>query len=132
MGVRALTLNGLSDERSFSSEASGGIPFVIQVATAASDTSYRIWDKSCPRSCRIVDAWGVMTGAGAALDTVKITDGTNDISDTVDLSGLGDTDRFAIGELDDAYVDIAEGGSLRVVTVSDALVRLYIMVVWTD
>lgn len=132
MGVRALTLNGLSDERSFSSAASGGIPFVIQVATAAGTTEYRIWDKSCPRSCRIVDAWGVMTGAGGAGDTVKITDGTNDISDTVDLSSLGDNDLFAIGELDDAYVDLAEGGSLQVEAASDALVRLYVMVVWTD
>jgi len=132
MGVRALTLNGLSDERSLSSAATGGIPFVLEVATKASTTTYRVWDKSCPRSCRIIDVYGIMTGAGAALDTVKVTDGTNDITDTVDLSAKGDTDRFSVGELDDDYTDLNAGASLRVVTVSDALVRLYIVGVWTD
>jgi len=131
MGVRALTLNGLSNERSLSSAATGGIPFVLQVTTVASTTTYRIWDKSCPRSCRIIDGWGVLTGDPAG--TLKITDGTNDISDTVDVSAVsGDKDRFTVGELDDTYTDLSEGGSLRVVTASDALTRFYILGVWTD
>ena len=130
MGARALTLNGLSDERSLSSDASAGIPFVIEVQTEASKTTYRVWDKSCPKACRILDVWGIMTGAGAALDTIKVTDGTSDITNTVDLSAQSDTARFGVGTVDDGYADIAEGGSLQVVTASDALVRLYIMGVW--
>lgn len=130
MGVRATTLHRKSAEWGVTSEATMGIPWVVEVQTTASDTSKSVWDGSCPRNCRILDAWGIMTGAGAALDTVKLTDGTNDISDTVDLSSAGDTDRFTVGELDDAYTDISEGGSLKVVTASDALCRVYIMGMW--
>ena len=109
-----------------------GIPFVIEVPCVAATDTYKVYDADCPDKLRVIDAWGVMTGAGAGGDTVKITDGTNDITDTVDLSAVGDTDRFAIGEIDDAYHDILPGGSMSVVTASAATVTLYIMCTWVE
>jgi len=65
---------------------------------------------------RVMDCWVIMAAAGTASDTVKLTDGTSDITDAADLSGAGDTDRVRVGELDDANYSISKGGALKIVT----------------
>jgi len=74
---------------------------------------------------RIIDAHVVMRVAGASSDTVKLTDSSSDITDTLDLSAESDTDIVRFTQIDDAYHTLA-ANSLRVVTASDALCDVYI------
>jgi hypothetical protein len=80
---------------------------------------------------RIIKAWGVMTQAGAASDTAVITDGTNNVTDTADLSVFDDTDQFDFSQIDDAYWALAQGDTLQVDTASSPALRVYIMAVRT-
>ena len=105
-----------------------------KVVLGASDTTVRIYDSSgtessegAPHGLEVVDAYVVMNGAGAASDAVKITDGTSDITDDLDVSAAGDTDRVAFGEIDDANATIAKGGQLYVVSTSGALCDVHIL-----
>lgn len=99
---------------------------VFSVVTVAGTSAYTLVN-SLWRRVRVINAWGYMTGAGAATDDVTITDGTNDITDTVDLSGLGDTDRYDFGEIDDAFNVVSKDGSIQATTTSDALTRIFVM-----
>jgi len=130
-GIAARTLGPLLEDRGCTTSAKMAVPWVVEVTCVAATSAYTLVE-SLPYDCRIIRAWGIMTGAGAASDTVKVTDGTNDISDTVDLSSAGDTDLFDVGELDDAYTDIAKGGKIAVTTASGALCRIYVMGVWKE
>jgi hypothetical protein len=98
-----------------------GIPFAIQAQTAAGATEKVVFNANAPFKVRVLQAFGTMTGAGAAGDTVKLTDGTNDVTNAVDVSAKGDKATFQFGEVDDARHDIAANGTLKVVTASDAL-----------
>ena len=130
-GIAARTLGPLLEDRGCTTDAKMAVPWVLEVQTVAGTTDYTLIE-ALLKDCRIVRVWAIMTGAGGADDTLKVTDGTNDITDTVDLSSLGDTDLFDVGELDDAYTDIAKGGSIAVTTASDALCRVYVMGVWKE
>ena len=83
----------------------------------------------CLSDVEVVLAWGVMTGAGATSDTVKITDGTHDLTDTVDVSSKVDKAIFLFGTLDDAYRGVAAGTSLHAVNASGALVDVYLLAI---
>ena len=63
--------------------------------------------------CEVVRIDGRLDGAGTAGSTLTIKNGSNAISDALDLSSGGDTDVFAANELDDDYTVIAAGGTLR-------------------
>jgi len=111
------------------STGNGGVPFVVHVKMESGDTTNKIYDAELPGKHRVLDAWYVMHGAGAASDTVKITDGTNDITDDVDVSAKSDKDRANFGQIDDARYEIADAGTLAVTTASGALVEVYILLV---
>ena len=126
----------MADQRGISGKACGrlgnekGAPvFVVSSgATSSAASSYDLIAKA-DFKFRVIDSWLVMTGAGASSDTVKLTDGTNDITDAVDLSSAGDTDRLAVGEIDDAYYTIDAGGTLKAVTASAATCIIYALCV---
>ena len=107
--------------------------FVISFAGAAAgvnDTTFYV--SNAPFRFRVVDFWGYMTGAGAASDTVKLVSGDGDVTDAVDLSSHGDTDRIITGELDDANNVVPQGGSLKITTASDASVQMFALCVRVD
>jgi hypothetical protein len=81
--------------------------------------------------CRVIPVGCMMIGAGAAGDTVKMTDGTNDISDTVDVSAKSDKAVFDFGTWDDAHYVLNAGESLTMVTASDALVHATFLIMPT-
>lgn len=132
VGIRAHSLGPVYRERAISSTATIGIPFVLVQPTVAGTATYRIYDNNAPKRFRVIYATGVMTGAGAAADTVVLNDGTNSITDTVDLSTLGDTAVFDFADINDLYHQVSKGGSLRVVTASDALCIVYIHCIWVE
>ena len=102
----------------------------------ASDTTVSIWSKNAPYKFRVVDAYVVMHGAGAASDAVKIERGDgaasetfNDITDDLDVSSAGDTDILRFGELDDAQWEVDRDESLRITSTSGALCEVFIKIV---
>lgn len=107
-----------------------GFKGVAVVLASEGSTAATVSIENLP-ACRVLDCWAVMVGAGDTSDTFKITDGTNDISDTVDVSSAGDTDVVRVGEIDDAYRDITEGGTIAVARASAAACDVYVLVVLT-
>lgn len=106
-----------------------GTPILCRVKASASATPTYIFNANCPFPVLVTLAWHVMTAAGAASDTVKITDGTNDITNTADVSAASDKALTFFTSIDDAYHAINTGGTLRVVTASDAAVDVYVLLV---
>jgi len=104
----------------------GGIPFVLYQATAgAAGPTFSITTDS-PLKFRIIDWHIVMTGAGAGSDTAKLTDGTNDVTNAVDVSSAADTAVVDGGQINDLYHEIDKGGTLNVVTASSAHCIVYV------
>lgn len=89
--------------------------------TAGSTTQIFFNGNPTPFRIRIIDVKGIMTGAGAALDTMEVTDGTNSITDTSDLSALADGATFEAGNISDTYWLVTPGENLTCVTASAAL-----------
>jgi hypothetical protein len=123
---------GAAQDYGFGASAVWSVPWVISVQTEASTTAYTLVDNKNPRTrdFRVIKAWGYMTGAGGASDTAVITDGTNSITDTADLSVMSDTDQFDFSQINDAYNTISPTEKLAVTTASDALCRIYVMCEW--
>jgi hypothetical protein len=94
------------------------IAFVIAIPIdggPAADDDYTV-----PEKVRVLDAWAVHTAAGETSDTLQLKNGSNAITDALDWGG-GDKAIVRAAEIDDAYHEIAKGGTLRVTTVdSDA------------
>ncbi len=105
----------------------GGVMGVVAVQTEAGTSSYQLFPGGAPFELRVTRVRGIMTGAGAALDTVVVNNNAGSaISNTIDVSALSDTDTFEEMQINDANWDIAKGQNLTVVTVSGALA--YVMV----
>ena len=83
----------------------------IDIADGAGDTDVTLTHKT-----RIIDAWAVKTAAvGAAGDNVTIKNGSNAITDAIDI-GTPAADKVLVraGTIDDAQHEIAAGGTLKV------------------
>lgn len=108
---------------------------LLNYKLGASDTDIDIWSKNCPYKLRVVDAYCVMHGAGAASDavTLKRGDGAasesfNNISEALDVSAALDKDIVRFASLDDAQWEIAKDESLRITSTSGALAEVFILV----
>ncbi len=89
----------------------GGVTFIL-AATLASGNTVQIHNADAPFKYRVLDAWSAAKSADGG--TWKLTDGTNDITDVVTVTGTDKTIDRA-GTIDDAYHDIAASGSLSAV-----------------
>lgn len=69
----------------------------------------------------LIDVWGKMNGAGDTSDTIKITDGANDITNAIDASGADNT-RLNWTTFDDTHAKGLIGGAdiLRAVQVDNS------------
>lgn len=86
-------------------------PSFILTATITAGADVNIFNADAPFKFRVLDAWSVATSADGG--TWKLTNGTNDITDNVTVTGTDKTiDR--IGTIDNAYHEIAASGSLVV------------------
>jgi len=89
-----------------------GVPVLFVIPVAAGEAAGV--DLTVAHKTRIVDAWAVHTGGdGEASDTLTVQNGENAITDAMDWSGL-DTAIVRAGEINDAYHEIAAGGTLCV------------------
>ena len=130
VGMRAYSLGVAWRDRLFVTDTTVGIPFVIRVPTDSTNSTYNVYSSNSPRRLEVIYATGTMTGAGAAADTVVINNGSNAITDTLDVSSLADTDVFDFTKISDTYYRVNKGGSLSVVTASAALCVVYIHCMW--
>jgi hypothetical protein len=93
--------------------------YVDSTISSGAATTDIIFDANCPFAMRIVDFRGILTENSAnKAETVKLTDGTSDITDTISIAAAGsdnDTDIFRAGEIDDAYATLKKGDSLKLV-----------------
>jgi len=90
--------------------ANGGVMFTLK-ATITAGADVTIHNANAPFKYRIVDAWSVAVSADGG--SWKLTDGSNDITDSVTVTGTDKTiDR--VGTIDDAYHEIAANGTLVV------------------
>jgi hypothetical protein len=68
---------------------------------------------------RVIDAYLVLRGAGVATTTLTVKNASNAITDTMAASG-SDKAIVRAATLDDAYWEIAAGGTLRVTSATGA------------
>ncbi len=96
--------------------------FIIMADTGGANIT--VMDGDVPMALEVIDFWAIGEGSGAS-DTVKLTDGTNDITDALDVS----TDKGVVraSTIDDAYSAIAAGGTLALVVASAAPAKCFIM-----
>ena len=124
--TRPATSVGVVDQDDLLEEASSGgayigVPFIVEFRPAAAgDLDYTV---PTGRTLRVLDAWGYKTvGAGVHVDdevTIE-NNGANNIFATTELAGVGDGDRIAFTDLDDAHDEVTAGNALRVMTNEDA------------
>jgi hypothetical protein len=108
-----------------------GVPFVLRLVTASGTATYSFFNGSCPRGLRVLDFWCYAAAAGGAADTVTLKNGSNNISNALDLN-VADNTRVATTTLDDAYIDVEKNGTLSISTASDAVARAHVLCVWKD
>lgn len=98
-------------------------PILLQ-ATVSGAGTVQIFNANCPTKMKIVDAWIVCTNNTAG--TVKLTDGTNDITDAI-THGTTDKAIVRAATIDDAYQTIAAGGTLNVVAATGGASQVYVL-----
>ena len=62
---------------------------------------------------RVIDAWVINKAAGTSSDTITIKNGTDAITDAMDIAGANKTVK-GVSTIDDAFYDIAAGGTMNV------------------
>ena len=129
-GIRAWSLGAVTRDRLVQSTALIGVPFTIAQPTVVGTATYNIYQSNAPRRFVVYRVYGYMTGAGAATDTVVVDNGTNNITDTISVALLSDTDAFDAAQINDANNVIQKGGSLRIVTASGALCTVFMDCAW--
>ena len=112
---RNVKLHNLFDSRNMKDladlDVTAGIPILYRIDMAGGPTltiPIEITEKS-----RVIDAWVINKGAGTSSDTITIKNGTDAITDAMDISGADKTVK-GVSTIDDAYWDIAAGGTMNV------------------
>ena len=101
---------------------SGGL-WIAQVENLATEVAADL-TITHKKPSRLLDAWGLMVGAGDSSDTVTIKKNSTAVSDAVDCSAKADKATFLFGTLDDAQMDFEDGDTTVVDLADDALVRI--------
>lgn len=109
--VHAVTADGTLVDNTANVNVVGGIPLVFRTLIASGADGDV--DIVSTHKIRVIDAWAVLKGAGTAGCVLTLKNGTNAVSDAVDVSAGGDRDKFHVGEIDDAQHEIAAAGTIR-------------------
>lgn len=95
----------------------GGVPVIHRVdITAGANANV---DVVLTHKTRVINAWLVLRGAGVTSETFQVKNGANAITDAMAASG-SDQAVVRCASLNDAYWEIAAGGTLRVTGASGA------------
>lgn len=109
----------------------GGICFALAEVTVAGTSTYQLFPDGCPYTqVRVLGMYGIMSGAGAAADTVQLQDhNSNAITEAVDVSALSANDKWDASVIDRTYYDVEKGENLKIVTASGALSEVWVELV---
>lgn len=111
----------------------GGVSYMLSAQTSAGTSTYQLFPGGAPFAVKVIRVRGIMTGAGAASDTVQVQDGSsNAISNAIDVSALSEDDTFEEATIDTTYYTIQKGSNLKIVTASDALALVFVEVIRTE
>lgn len=91
-----------------------GLPLLIH-AVYDETTPQHIFDAACPRAMQIIDAWVHIAVTGGAAATLQLHDGTNAISDAMDVEDTAEN-IVRVASLNDSYSVLAVNDSLELVT----------------
>lgn len=100
-----------------------GARWVKKVVTATG-TTY-IFNANAPTAFNVIDMFIICTDNVAG--TVKLTDGTNDITNAI-THGTTDKAVVRVSTIDDAYYAIAAGGTLAVVSATGGNSIVYVLI----
>jgi hypothetical protein len=92
------------------------IALVYEVTEGAAEI--KVFDSNAPYKFEVIDVVVQPRGA-SANGTMKLTNGTSDITDTIACATDKTLDRAAT--IDNAYSTISQGGSLSIVCAGDAV-----------
>ena len=114
-----------------------GAPVVVfkQASTTSAGTTETkaIFDGNAPFRFRVIRAWIHLTEAALGdSEDVKLTDGSNDITEVLDYAAGADNDSFEFSNYDNAYPTLDKGGSLKAVKTATTAISsfdLYVMAV---
>jgi hypothetical protein len=116
-GSATAGITGLAAKFVADANVIGGIPVVHRINIAAGTVGNT--DVTLTHKTHIADAWLVLKGAGVSTTTLQVKNGTNAISDAMAASG-SDKALVRAASIDDAYNEIAAGGTLRVTSATGA------------
>ena len=95
-----------------SGKATGGLPLVFPLTVSSGADGDQ--DITVTPKIRVIKAWLVMKGAGTAGSTVTVKNGATAITEVLDVSAALDKAVVDFTSIDDAQMDIAAAGTLRV------------------
>jgi len=135
-GISARAIGAITNQRLLApTSIRAAVPVVFEFTCVAATSTYSL-ENPGPKNFKVTRAYGIMTGAGAAADTVlvqRIRAGTTtSITNTADLSVMSDTDQFDFGQINDANQQINQGDTLRVTTASGSLCTVYVEGFWVE
>lgn len=105
------SLNGTKVANVAESNVIGGVPVIFMVPiTAGANADV---DIVSTHKVRVIDAHHVLRGAGVGSAVFTVKNGANAITNAMAASG-SDKDLVRAASIDDAYYEIAAGGTLRV------------------
>lgn len=99
-----------------------GVPVIIKRAFTGTTLTTAVFALNAPFKFQILDYHVRIDTAGSSATTLKLTNGTDDITDAADIynsGGVGANDLVRGAEIDATYATIASGGTLNIV-LSDA------------
>ncbi len=116
-GAAGAGITGLATKFVADANVIGGIPVIHRINIAAGAVGNT--DVTLTHKTHVMDAWLVLKGAGVATTTLQVKNGTNAITDAMAASG-SDQALVRAASINDAYNEIAAGGTLRVTSATGA------------
>jgi hypothetical protein len=95
-----------------SGAVTGGLPLVFPLTVSSGANGDQ--DITVTPKIRVIKAWLVMKGAGTAGSTVTVKNGATAITEVLDVSAKLDKAVVDFTSIDDAQMDIAAAGTLRI------------------
>lgn len=116
-GAAAAGLSGLVTKFVADKNVIGGIPVIHRINITAGSIGNT--DITLTHKTHVADVWLVLKGAGVETTTLQVKNGANAITDAMAASG-SDQALVRAASIDDAYNEIAAGGTLRVTSATGA------------
>jgi hypothetical protein len=115
--IEEASLSGLVAKVVADANVIGGLEVIHRIDIAAGALGNT--DVVLTHKTRITDAWLVLRGAGVSTTTLQVKNGANAITDAMAASG-SDQAIVRAASLNDAYWEVAAGGTLRVTSATGA------------